>query len=161
MSVLIIHWHCFQVSYARAYESGWYFTILLIIPGGMVGNFIHKFVCCLWMSKNRHFQTIFLLKLVLLLALAGEKWILLFRQKESSKSPRKAAKAKQNRWIVMSLHYLYDRAVSTAILLLCTVVGLFCSATLAKLETEPVSRFVLHFCCTNLDSSVFHWILPR
>ena len=40
--------------------------------GGIVGSFIHKFVCCLWMSKNRHFQTIFLLKLALLLALTGK-----------------------------------------------------------------------------------------
>ena len=110
-------------------ESGRYFTILPANPGGIVGSFIHKFVCCLWMSKNRHFQTIFLLKLALLLALAREKWILLFRHKhlkgESSKSARKTAKVKQNRWLVMSLHYLYNRAVSTAILLLCTVYWTF------------------------------------
>ena len=62
-------------------DSGRYFTILRANPGGIVGSSIHKFVCCLWMSKNRHFQTIFLLKLALLLALAREKWILLFRQK--------------------------------------------------------------------------------
>ena len=53
-------------------ESGWYFTILPPNPGGIVGSFIHKFVCCLCMSKNRHFQTIFLLKLTLLWALAGK-----------------------------------------------------------------------------------------
>ena len=62
-------------------ESGRFFTILPANPGGIVGSFIHKFVCCLWMSKNRHFQTIFLSKLTLLLELAREKWILLFRQK--------------------------------------------------------------------------------
>ena len=62
-------------------ESGLYFTILPANPGGIVGSFIHKFVCCLWMSKNRHFQIIFLSKLALLLELAREKWILLFRQK--------------------------------------------------------------------------------
>ena len=62
-------------------ESGGYFTILPANPRGIVGSFIHKFICCLWMSKNRHFQTIFLLKLALLLALAREKWILLFIQK--------------------------------------------------------------------------------
>ena len=54
-------------------ERGRYFMIL---PAGeIVGSFIYKFVRCLWMSKNRHFQTIFLLKLTLLLALAREKWI--------------------------------------------------------------------------------------
>ena len=135
-------------------ESGRYFTILPANPGGIVGSFIHKFVwhhSQVWMSKNRHFQTIFLLKLFLLLALAREKWILLSRQKESSKSARKTAKVKQNRWLVMSLHELYNRAVSTAILPLCTIVGHFCS----------VSSFVFHFCCMNLDSDVFHWILPR
>ena len=61
-------------------ESGRYFTILPANPGRIVGSFIHKFVGCLWMSKNRPFETIFLLKLALLLALAREKWILLFRQ---------------------------------------------------------------------------------
>ena len=62
-------------------ESGQYFAILPANQGGIVGSFIHKFVCCLWMSKNRHFQTIFLSKLALLLEIAREKWILLFRQK--------------------------------------------------------------------------------
>ena len=62
-------------------ESRRYFTILPANLGGIVGSFIHKFVCCLWKNKNRRFQTIFLLKLALLLALAREKWILLFRQK--------------------------------------------------------------------------------
>ena len=62
-------------------EGRRYFTILPANPGGIVGSFIQKLLCCLWMSKNRHFQTIFLLKLALLLALAREKWILLFRQK--------------------------------------------------------------------------------
>ena len=54
-------------------ESGLYFTILPSNPGGIVGSFIRKFVCCLSMSKNRHFQTIYLLKLALLLTLAREK----------------------------------------------------------------------------------------
>ena len=37
-------------------ESGKYFTILpAAAAGGIVGSFIHKFVCCLWMSKNRDF----------------------------------------------------------------------------------------------------------
>ena len=54
-------------------ESGRYFTILPANPGGIVGSFIQKFVCCLSMSKNRHFQTIYLLKLALLLTLAREK----------------------------------------------------------------------------------------
>ena len=62
-------------------ENGRYFTILPANPGGIVASFIHKFVFWLWMSKNRNFQTIFLLKLALLLALAREKRILLFRQK--------------------------------------------------------------------------------
>ena len=89
-------------------ESGWYFTILSTNPGGIIGCFIHKFVCCLWMSKVHHpFHTIFLLTLVLLLASAKERWILLFGQKiwsVLSKSARKTAKVKQNRWLVMSLH---------------------------------------------------------
>ena len=50
-------------------ESGQYLTILPTNPGGIVGSFIHNFR----MSKKRHFQTIFLLKLALLLALAREK----------------------------------------------------------------------------------------
>ena len=54
-------------------ESGRHFRILPANPGWIVGSFIHKFACCLRMSKNRHFQTIFLLKLVPLLALAWEK----------------------------------------------------------------------------------------
>ena len=62
-------------------EGRRYFTILPANPGGIVGSFIQKLLCCLWMSKNRHFQTIFLLKLALLLALAREKCILLFRQR--------------------------------------------------------------------------------
>ena len=45
----------------------------------------------------------------------------------------------------MSLHQLYNRAVSTAILLLYTVYWKFCS----------VCSFVFHFCCMNLDSAVF------
>ena len=36
-------------------ESGRYFTILPANRGGIVGSFIHKFICCLWMSKNRDF----------------------------------------------------------------------------------------------------------
>ena len=88
-------------------ESGWYFTILPTNPGGIIDCFIHKFVCCLWMSKNHPFQTIFLLKLVLLLSSAKERWILLFGQKiwsVLSKPARKTAKVKQNRRLVMSLH---------------------------------------------------------
>ena len=71
-------------------ESGRYFTIFPAYPGGIVGSFIHKFVCCLWMSKTVIFKLFFLLKLALLLALAGEKWILLFRPKiwrENQASP--------------------------------------------------------------------------
>ena len=87
-------------------ESGWYFTILPTNPARIIDCFIHKFVCCLWMSKNHPFQTIFLLKLVLLLASAKERWILLFGQKiwsVLSKPARKTAKVKQNRRLVMSL----------------------------------------------------------
>ena len=36
-------------------ESGRYFMILPANPGRIVGSFIHKFVCCLWVSKNRDF----------------------------------------------------------------------------------------------------------
>ena len=60
---------------------------------------------------------------------------------ESSKSARKTAKVKQNRWLVMSLHQFYNRSVSTA-----PFIGHFCS----------VCSFVFHFCCMNLDSAVFH-----
>ena len=106
-------------------ESGRYFTILPANPGGIVGSFIHKFVCCLCMSKNRHFQTIFLLKLALLLALAGGKWILLFRQKvwreNQASQPGKPLKYSKTGGSWCPFAELYDRAVSTAILLLCTV----------------------------------------
>ena len=67
-------------AYLIGSEGEQFFTILPANPGGIVGSFIHKFVCCLWMSKTGDFLTIFLLKLALLLALAREKWILLFRQ---------------------------------------------------------------------------------
>ena len=98
-------------------------------PGGIVGSFIHKFVCCLWKSKNYHFQTIFLLKLALLLALAREKWILLFRQKlwrenQAVSLKNRLSKAKQVARDVASL-LVCNRAVSTAILLLCTVYWTF------------------------------------
>ena len=53
-------------------ECGRYFTILPSNPWGIVGSLIHKFVCCLWMSKNRHFQAFLLLKLGFLLVLAGK-----------------------------------------------------------------------------------------
>ena len=53
----------------------------LLNPGGIVGSFIHKFVCCLWMSKNHDFWTISFFKLALSLALAMEKGILFFKQK--------------------------------------------------------------------------------
>ena len=36
-------------------ESGRFFTVLPANPGGMVGSFIHKFVCCLRMSKTGDF----------------------------------------------------------------------------------------------------------
>ena len=36
-------------------EGGQFFTILPANPGGIVGSFIHKFVCCLWMSKTGDF----------------------------------------------------------------------------------------------------------
>ena len=35
--------------------SGRFFTILPVNPGVIVGCFIHKFVCCLWMSKTGDF----------------------------------------------------------------------------------------------------------
>ena len=94
----------------------------------LAASFTSLFVV-LWMSKYRHFQTIFRQNLALLLALAREKCILFFRQKilrwESNKSARKTAKVKQNSLLVMSLHQLYNRAVSTAILLLCIVYWTF------------------------------------
>ena len=52
-------------------------------PGGIVGSFIHKFVCCLWMSKTVIFKLFFFAKLALLLALAGEKWQVPFAQGEN------------------------------------------------------------------------------
>ena len=58
-------------------------------------------------EQNRWFRTIFLLKLALLLALAREKWILLFRQTSEGRIKQvsqKTAKVKHNRRLVMSLH---------------------------------------------------------
>jgi len=115
-------------------ESGRDFTILPANPGGIVGSFIHKFVCCLWMSKNRHFQTIFLLKLALLLALATEKWIFLFRQKiwrenQASQLRKPLKKSKTGgSWCRFT-------SFVTRLLLLCTVYWHFCS----------VCSFVFHF----------------
>ena len=45
--------------------------ILRSCPLTWRNRWFDKIVCCLWMSKNRHFPTIFLLKLALLLALPG------------------------------------------------------------------------------------------
>ena len=81
IEILIFLCVCFKLARAESSkycnligsESGRYFTILLANPGGIVGSFIQKFVFCLSMSKNRHFQTISLLKLALLLTLAREK----------------------------------------------------------------------------------------
>ena len=36
-------------------ESGQFFTILPANPGGIVDSFIHKFICCFWMSKTGDF----------------------------------------------------------------------------------------------------------
>ena len=56
-------------------------AVLPANPGGIVGSFIHT--ASLFVVSNEQnwwFRIIFLLKLALLLALAREKWILLFRQ---------------------------------------------------------------------------------
>ena len=99
-------------------ESGWYFTILPTNPGEIIGCFIHKFVCSLWMSKNHPFQTIFLLKLVLFLASAKERWILLFGQKIWSvlcKSARKTAVGEKNRGtVITSLQLAFTECIVPA-----------------------------------------------
>ena len=49
-------------------RAGSFLRLLPANPGGIVGSFIHKFVCCLWMSKTVIFNHFFF-KLALLLAL--------------------------------------------------------------------------------------------
>ena len=121
-------------------ESGRFFTILPANPGGIVGSFIHKFVCCLWMSKNRHFQTIFLSKLALLgksefyHSVKKSEW----RIKKVSQENRQS-KAKQWHCKYYNLAFMHR---------LLDIYALF------------VVLFPIFF-CMNLNSAVFHWILPR
>ena len=102
--------------------------------------FIHKFVCCLWMSKNRHFQTIFLSKLTLLgksefyYSVKKSEW----RIKQVSQENRQS-KAKQ--W-------------------LCKYYNLAFMHRLLDIFALFVVLFSIFF-CMNLNSAVFHWILPR
>ena len=144
-----------QILQSDWFRERFFFSISPANPGWIVSSFIHKFVCCLWLSKNRDFETIFLLKLALLLALAREKWILLFRQeiwRENQASqlgkPLKWSKTGGS-WCRFTSFITY--AGSTAILLFGPFIRHFCS----------VCSFVFHFCCLNLDAAVFHWILPR
>ena len=44
-----------QILQSDSFWSGQFFMILLANLGGIVGSFIHKFVCCLWMSKTGGF----------------------------------------------------------------------------------------------------------
>ena len=62
---------------------------------------------------------------------------------ESSKSARKTATVKQNRWLMMSLHWLI---IFITALVYAPFIGHFCS----------VCGFVFHFFCMNLNSAVFH-----
>ena len=61
-------------------ESGRFFTILSANPGGIVGSFIHKFVCCLWMSKTCVIFNHFSFKTCAIISVSEQKWILFFRQ---------------------------------------------------------------------------------
>ena len=80
-------------------------------------------------EQNPWFLIIFLLKLALLLALAREKWILLFRQKiwRENKASRPGKPLKWSKtggsWCRFTSFINY--AVSTAILPLCTVYSTF------------------------------------
>ena len=106
-------------------RAGSSFTILPANPDGIVGSYIYRplQVCLLFANEqNRWFLTIFLLKLALLLALAREKWILLFRQniwRENQASqlgkPPKESKTGGS-WCCFTSFITY--AVSTAVLLI-------------------------------------------
>ena len=130
--------------------------ILPANPGGIrvVGrSFIGKslFVVCEWAKPVifQHFSS----KTCAIINISQGKVNFVIETKhpkgESSKWARKTAKVKQNGRLVMSLHPSFlTYAVSTAILLLCTVYSTFFLCC----------RFLFHFCCLNLDSAVFHWI---
>ena len=87
-------------------ESGRYFTILPANPGGIVGSFIHKFVCCLYEQKPS-FSNHFSFKTCAIISISWGKVNFIIQTKslkgESSKSARKTTKVQQNRWLVMSL----------------------------------------------------------
>ena len=111
-------------------KSGRFLTILSASLGGIVGSVFHKFFFfCEW-AKTVIVISIFLLKLAVLLALAREKWILLFRQKnwrenqaiKPGKPPKYEIKTGGS-WCRFTSFITY--AVSTAILILCTVYSIF------------------------------------
>ena len=139
-------------------ESGLYFTILFAKPGGIVGSFIHKFL--LFVNEQKpSFSNHFSLKTCAIISISQGKVNFIIQTKnlkgESSKSARKTAKVKQNRWLVMSLQQLYNRAVSTAILPLCTVYQRF----LPCLQfCFPFLLYESRFCCFSLNfaSLVFY-----
>ena len=75
--------------------------------GGIIGSFIHKFVCCCEWAKPV-IQNHFSFKTCAILSVSLGKVNFVIQTKhlkgESSKSARKTAKAKHNRRLVMSLH---------------------------------------------------------
>ena len=112
-------------------------------------------------EQNHHFQTIFLLKLVPLLALPG-KIEFYYSVKKSEGRIKQVSqencygKAKQVARDVASLaHYFYNRTVSTAILLLRTVYWTF---LLCLLFHFPFFLYESKFCLFSLNfaSLVFY-----
>ena len=83
-----------------------FFTVFPANPDGIVGSFIHEFVFCEWAKAVifNHFS----FKTSAIISISWGKVNFVIQTKnlkgESSKSARKTAKVKQNRWLVMSLH---------------------------------------------------------
>ena len=87
-----------------------YFTILPANPGGIVGSFIHKSVSCFFNEQKQSFSNHFSLKTCAINSISYGKVNFIIQTKtlngELSKTARKTVQVKQNRWLVMSLHYI-------------------------------------------------------
>ena len=121
---------------------------------------LHAQVCLLFLNEHKpSFSNHFSFKTCAIISISQGKVNFIIQTKnlkgESSKSARKTAKVKQNRWLVMSLHQLYNRAVSTAILLLCTVYWTF---LLCLQFCFPFLLYESRFCrfSLNFASLVFY-----
>ena len=92
-------------------ERAVFYDLARANPGGIVGSFIHKFVCCCEWAKPV-IQNHFSFKTCAIISVSWGKVNFVIQTKqlkgESRKSARKTAKVKHSRRLVMSLHYFYN-----------------------------------------------------